>query len=98
MKRNLKVTAAVIAILVIAVGGYWLSGGFAQKYEEKTIKIGAILPLSGNLAAIGVPERNVLDLTVDELNEKQDKYRYEIIFEDSKGNAGEGATIANKLI
>ena len=90
---------SVLFLAVILVGGLFLMNGCAKK-EPETIKIGAILPLTGNLAVLGEPEKNGMTLAVEELNSKNsiNEKKIEIIFEDSKGQPKEGVTTANKLI
>jgi branched-chain amino acid transport system substrate-binding protein len=66
---------------------------------EEVIDVGAVLPLTGSLAAIGAPEKNMLNLAVERLNEnKNDDYRYTLTVEDSNGEGRKGATAAAKLI
>ncbi|RKX44338.1 MAG: hypothetical protein DRP27_06745 [Thermotogae bacterium] len=66
--------------------------------EEKVIKIGAILLLTGNLAFMGELERNGMKL-VEELTNKKGREngkRVQIVFGDSK--AKEAISSANKFI
>lgn len=90
---------SVLFLAVILVGSLFLMNGCAKK-EPETIKIGAILPLTGNLAVLGEPEKNGMTLAVEEFNSKNsiNGKKIEIIFEDSKGQPKEGVTTANKLI
>jgi len=97
------------ALSVFVALAFLLALGCAQDKEstseeesapaEKVIDVGAVLPLTGSLAAIGVPEKNMLNLAVERLNEdKNDDYRYTLTVEDSKGEGSKGATAATKLI
>jgi branched-chain amino acid transport system substrate-binding protein len=65
--------------------------------EPKVIKIGAILPLTGDLAYIGQREKQALDLYAEEWN-KSDNLKVNILYEDSKADASVGISSANKLI
>ena len=65
---------------------------YAVPAEKPTIKIGAVIPLSGSNSAIGEDIRDGL-LLARQLN-KQDKYNYELIFEDSRFELRQAAVVA----
>ncbi len=71
-----------------------------EKKQEDVIKIGAVLPLTGNLAFLGVPEKNALGLAVQEINKSGgvNGNKIRIIYEDSKGEPKQGITSVNKLL
>lgn len=90
-----------IALLIGVLSLFTLLAGCAREEEgeQRVIKVGAVLPLTGPLATIGVPERNMLDLAIMHLNEDEDsRYRYVLVADDSKGQPNEGVTAANKLV
>jgi len=65
----------------------------AQKAsEEKVIKIGAILPLTGPLSFLGEPGKNAIELLKDKLTNEN----IQIILYDSKGDAKTGLTAFQK--
>ncbi|MGQ9817020.1 MAG: ABC transporter substrate-binding protein [bacterium] len=71
------------------------------KQNPKTIKIGAILPLTGPIAAIGEPEREALLLAQRKIDEALKSYssrNVKIIIEDSKSDPKEAVNIIQKLI
>lgn len=71
-----------------------------EKTAGETVKIGGILPLSGDGAAYGEPLQKVAQIALDEVNAKggvQGK-KLEIIWEDGKCNGNDAAIAANKLI
>lgn len=51
--------------------------------KENAVKIGAIIPETGNLAGLGNTIRSGLTLAVQELNEKSPNVHYELYFEDT---------------
>lgn len=58
-----------------------------QRVEEETIRIGAILPLSGDLAVYGKSLQNGMDLSLDEFKKNNiDGKKVQIIYEDSKAD------------
>src|SRR3989344_1688579 len=85
----------IIVVLVVIIGGYFaLKGGEIQNKEQ--IKLGVILPLTGDFAVIGEELKRGIDIEVGRLQER----RVDIvaIYEDDKFDPREAATAANKLI
>ncbi|MBI4034054.1 MAG: ABC transporter substrate-binding protein [Candidatus Brennerbacteria bacterium] len=89
------VIGIVIAIIVIWVGYTLLAPGG----EEGPIRIGAILPLTGDAAAYGEPGRNMLQLAADEINAAGgiNGRNLEFIFEDGKCVGKDAANAIQKL-
>ncbi len=67
----------VLAVIVLAAV-YALKG--SNQTQTEVIKIGAILPLTGNSAELGESSKNALELALADL--KNTEYKYQIIFED----------------
>ena len=84
------------AILVLSIG-LNLSGCKNKKKGNDAIKIGAILPLSGNSSAIGEPKKKALDIAFEEFN-GINNINIEILFEDSKGTPKDGISAFQKLL
>ena len=64
---------------------------------EKTTKIGVILPLTGDMAAVGAASRDAIQMAYSDV--KADvKHKYKIIFEDDRLTPNEVAKAAQKLI
>lgn len=65
----------------------------------KTVKIGVIAPLSGELSALGLGIRNGAQLAVDQANEegKVEGWKIELVPEDDAAKADVGAQVASKL-
>jgi branched-chain amino acid transport system substrate-binding protein len=88
MKKKITISLIILAVIVAGIAIY-----FAQKPKEpETIKIGAILPLTGELSFFGEGDRNAL-LIFQEQNPD-----VKLIFEDSKGTPKDGLNAANKLV
>lgn len=68
--------------------------------ESETIRIGSQLPLTGDVATVGVPMRQGIELAVKEINADGgvDGKTLEVIFEDSKCDPKLAATATQKLI
>lgn len=70
-----------------------------QKADGKpVIKIGATLPLSGNLAYIGEGAKNALQMVLEKWQAQDTKYHYEIVFENDMLKPQQAAINTNKLI
>jgi len=92
-----KTYIAIIIIIVLLALGYY---AFTYQAEKETIKIGAILPLTGSAAELGDIKKNGMIIAAEEINEaggiKGKQIR--IIFEDSRNDATTGLVAMRKLI
>jgi len=68
-----------------------------KKKEPETIKIGAILPLTGDISEYGQRIKRGIDLAVKEINSTS-MHKVLVIYEDSKGSPKDGVSAAYKLI
>ncbi|VVB76225.1 Periplasmic binding protein [uncultured archaeon] len=93
-KRGLLLPAIFIIILILialaanfsqVTGAFTLSGNSGHaNAQEKTIKVGAILMLTGEGAAIGQEMQRGIELMVREINvDKNSKFKVQVIYEDS---------------
>ena len=93
MKRNIwigiGVVVAVALSLVLIVT--------QTKKEPKEIKIGAILPLTGSAAPYGQNAQRGTNLAISELAYKPSKYKFEIVFQDSKTEPKEAVNALRHL-
>lgn len=107
MKKQVLMVLAVFA-LALALGI-----GSALAAEQKVIKIGAIYPLTGNLAATGMDCKRGADLAVEIINGKYDLNlpfakeegipnlggaKIEIVYADTKGDPKNGLAEVERLI
>ncbi len=98
-KINHKFSAVLAIILILIASLMVFSLGCAKK-EEKEIKIGAILPLTGPGAPYGQAEREGMEIAVNEINKGGGirGQRLALIIEDSKTEPATGVAAINKLI
>ncbi len=81
----------LIIILVFLVSG-------CTDNKQDTLKIGAILPLTGKVAFVGEPEKAALKIALQDIKDKYgDKLKIELIIEDSKADPKTAVTLARKL-
>jgi branched-chain amino acid transport system substrate-binding protein len=90
----MKKTKLVIALLIFSfVSSLIVFSGCGQK--EDIIKIGANLPLTGEVAVYGQNDKKGMDLA---LSESDLDIKVEIVYEDNKGTAKDAVQAANKLM
>lgn len=94
----LLIIAAIIAIITYGTNSFRIDY-FCNK-EQKVIKIGVAIPLTGNQGFVGEGMRNAILLAQKELEVKKPvtKYKYETIFEDVQVDPKAAASAAYKLI
>jgi len=93
--RNLKILFTIIVSAVIL-----FACNQDKKSTDKTevIKIGAILPLTGNIAYFGEYETRALKVAEKLFNNPDSTFQYELIYEDSKNDPKTAILAMNKLI
>lgn len=95
MSKKLVIGAVIVVIAVMAIV---MGTKSPDTSEKKTIKIGYIGPLTGNVAFIGQGVKNAAELALGDLQAKSTKYKYELIFEDDGFDPKRSASAASKLI
>jgi branched-chain amino acid transport system substrate-binding protein len=101
-KKTILGTLLCIGLMLLVQ--YFAGVGVAQeKTSTKTLRIGAIMSLSGTGATLGIPFRNALIMQSDEYNKAggidvgKQKYKIEVIIEDDRYSA-EGARVAGEKL
>lgn len=95
MKKGIVVIIALIVIVVIV---YFVFMPKQSTNEEEVVKIGAILPLSGDAAVYGKSLKNGMDLALAEFQQNDaDKKDFQIIYEDSKADPKLAVSAFQKL-
>lgn len=100
-----KIVGIIVAILILAVGGYYI---YQQKQnntediidKKEVIKIGAIIPLTGRFAEMSLPIKDAMDMAVNDINQNGgvNGKTIQIVYGDSKGNATTGVNEVLKMI
>ena len=100
MTKSLKIVIRIIIVLALVWFGYYFWQKYQKPAEEKTIKIGTILPLTGKGDYIGEEMRNGILLAADKINSAGgiNGKKIEIVVEDDKTSAAEAVTAMQKLI
>jgi len=91
-----KITLSLITIFVISL---FIMQGCGKKEETEVIKIGAILPLTGNLSSLGEKERRMLKFSEKVINDKNIiDHNIKIEIQDAQFKPALAANIANKFV
>ena len=53
-----------------------------QESDKPIVKVGASLPLTGNMSHIGISAKNALQMAIDKWNAIDTKFKYQLIVED----------------
>lgn len=95
-KRIMAVTISIIMAAGMLAG----CGKAAGSAAGSTIKIGAVVPLTGDVPSLGESAKNGYQLAVDTVNANGgiDGKQIEIIFEDDENQPSKAPTVAQKLI
>jgi branched-chain amino acid transport system substrate-binding protein len=91
-----KIFITIGVIVVVAIGVFvWLNKADSK---QEVVRIGAVLPLSGNLAQLGESGKTGLLLAEEYINNKNSDKKIEILFEDGRANPTASINAVNKLI
>ncbi|MCK4670705.1 MAG: penicillin-binding protein activator [Nanoarchaeota archaeon] len=88
-----KKTIAYSILMILCLA---LVAGCAQEQKKETIKVGAVLPMTGYAAYIGEELQEGILLAQKELQEMG--INVEVVFEDSQGDAKTAVSIFNKFV
>jgi len=99
MKFTLR-SVAIALITVLMLNGCQLRTQKKEVKERESIKIGAVLPMTGDLAFLGEPIKHATDVAVEGINAKGGVRgkMIDVIYEDSQASPTTGVTAVNKLI
>lgn len=92
-RKNL-LTCATALVCLLTVQGC----GDGNSKGKQEVTIGAMLPLTGDVANWGQDTMDGINLALEEANKTSEKYHFRVISEDSKGSEKDGALAARKLI
>lgn len=101
MKKTLCLLLAMAMIMVLISGcGTPANNNSADTSETKDIKIGLAGPMTADYAIWGQSALKAAQMAVDEFNEKGGLNGRKVVLvpADDKGDAKEGATVAQKLV
>lgn len=92
----------IIGIVILALIGlgvwYYSNTNKDIKKGKEIIKIGAVLPLSGEVASYGNDSKKGIDLAISFANESQSKYEFQVEYQDSKGEPKTAVSALQKIL
>jgi len=93
--KNKKIVIAVVVLILIVVGAvsYSNSNKSTSNVNNGKIKVGVILPLSGQYASFGESVKNSMELSAKDLQNKN----VELVFEDDQYDSAKALSAYNKL-
>jgi branched-chain amino acid transport system substrate-binding protein len=90
--------AALVILLLVVAGIAWEKGYFRSSSGNPSYKMAAILPLTGNSAAIGTPKKEAIELAVTEISRLYPVLDLKITFGDSLGTPRDGVAAFSKAV
>src|SRR5512146_1581150 len=77
-----------------------LLAGTVASAQERTVKIGAALSMTGGAASYGANQKNGIQLAIEELNAKKfvPGVKFELVLEDDQSTPQQGITVFDRLI
>ena len=100
MKQSSRTRALIVVALVIIIAVAWWWFYARQDQVGSTVKVGALLPMSGRLADFGKPQQLALELAENWINENGGVggRAIEFVVEDSQGDATAAVSGLRKLL
>ncbi|MFA6424076.1 MAG: penicillin-binding protein activator [Candidatus Magasanikbacteria bacterium] len=102
MNTKNKIIALITVVMVVVIGvNFYKSNNSSNSTNiSEPIKIGFILPLSGEIASLGENIKDGAVVAANEINQVGgiNGRKLELVFEDGKCNLKDGVNAANKLI
>ncbi|MCL1892313.1 MAG: ABC transporter substrate-binding protein [Alphaproteobacteria bacterium] len=97
--KKLWIVVAVIAIIAAIALAFSPRHSAENPDNKPVIKIGAILPLSGDLANVGESAKNAIMMAVANANKNADnRYYYKLVVDDDRFEVKKTVVLANKQI
>lgn len=93
MHKTTKVALIAVIVIVLASLAFWRTHQKVVQKSDDVVRIGAIIPLTGEVATYGDSLKKAFDLAVNEFNGK-----VSVIYEDSKGSPKDGVSAMEKLM
>ncbi len=95
-----RVIVGVMVLIVVLWGVSKIQKKPQVPNSDQALKIGVLLPLSGDVASYGEPGRNVFELAKEEINSSGgvNGKKLQLIYEDSKCDGTAATNAAQKLI
>ena len=91
MSEKVKWIVGILVVIIVIIG---ISSSNTKQVFNGPIKIGLILPLTGDAADIGQAQKNAVELALEQLKDSN----IQLIFEDDRLQTNDAVTAAQKLV
>jgi len=98
MSNTAKWIIGLVVVVLVIVGVVSATGEESNQGDNNPVKVGAILPVSGELSAIGEGEKNGLLLAKQRIDEKYPKRNIELEIKDFQSQTKNAASIAQQML
>ena len=95
--KHWVVGATLLVMMVMLAGCQQKQTQQPPRTQQRTVKIGAVLPLTGDLATYGRNAKEGIELAAEEVNLKGG-IKVQVVYEDSKGQPQAAVSAVQKLI
>ncbi len=96
MKKNILFYLFLLIAACLVM--YQTGDKSGDEKEKRTVKIGAVLALTGDLSEYGKAVQDGITLALEEINKEDNNFNYEVIFEDDQFDPKRTASAINKLV
>lgn len=96
--KNKGIITGIILVALLAIGFWWWEGKESKTQGKEVVKIGVILPLTGELGNFGKTVLNGIELRLEEYKKNNSEKKIVLVIEDSKGNNKDAANAFNKIV
>jgi len=100
LQKNISIWIIILILAIIVIGVVVYTPSAIQPTTSNEIKIGAILPLTGDAAKYGEDAKNGIDLAASELNAAGgiNGNKIQVIYEDDQATPSQSVAAIQKLI
>lgn len=98
MKKKTILWISLLAIAAIGIYFVWNAQKKNIIQDKEVVKVGAVLPLTGEMASYGVQLKKGMDLAIELNNSDSNNTKIEVIYEDDKGDAKSAVSAYRKLV
>ncbi len=94
--KNKYIIPSIIVIVLLVIGGLYFTNN--KKTNPASIKLGLMLPLTGDYAVAGENAQKGMELALDEYKKAHPDVQIGVVIEDDAYNAQKGVTAYRKLM
>lgn len=95
-RKKIQNIVVIIAILFFVI--YFLPIKRNSSSDDNVVRIGVMLPLSGDFANLGTPLKGAMEVAIKHLEKMDTKYNYQFILEDNQFDNARSNVILSKFL